>query len=738
MPRLLAFRFTVLFWGGFFLPQGIFSQITAKEDSLLNLVSQAPNDTTRVNLYNELFRASVNVNLGRAVSYEKEGLAIAQRIQWRKGILLCTYNLGAGYAHLGTLDSAETYNLMALKLYQEQKNKLGIARCLNNLGSVNYNRGKFSIARTQYKEAMDLFKEVKDSANVIGCLNNIGSCYQEQSNYPTALEYYIQAIENCEQIRDEESMAMPLGNAGYIYLRQEQDSLANICFKRAMAIYEKYDKRGGRVQILRHFGYAWLERKDLARARQFYEEALDLCVKAGDELGEATTLLALSSLDHTAGHTEKVLPTLLQVLNTFKNKGVKKSEAEASLTIGKFLIEEKKPRESIPYLTAALDTCRVLGALDMMADAHKQLASAWASLGDFQTAYANMSQYVLMNDSLFSVEKSAQISDILSRYESQKQDKKMNELKLINTENELQLAQGRVYLIFLVSVLALAVLMAILFFFLFRQRNRSSREIARKNHEIQAQRDLVEQQNQRILEINTGLEKIVAERTRTLMELNHELDAFLYESAHALRRPITSVQGLMNLLGQEKTEQGIESLRRNIFFTLSRMDNMLHKLIMVNENNRKPVDSSPVFIETLVEEAMLGVAREGAQLEVNARQEAPVMGDPFRLRVILQNLLENAFHFRSSEPGRVHQVKVDSQVKNGSLIVKVSDNGIGIAPDLRSRIFEMFLRGTERSPGNGLGLYVVKKMCDKLGASLQVESVEGQFSRFILTVPLKK
>ena len=70
------------------------------------------------------------------------------------------------------------------------------------------------------------------------------------------------------------------------------------------------------------------------------------------------------------------------------------------------------------------------------------------------------------------------------------------------------------------------------------------------------------------------------------------------------------------------------------------------------------------------------------------------------------------------------------------LIIKVQDNGIGIKPDLLPRIFEMFFRGSEKSEGAGLGLYIVKEAVEKLGGTLTAESVESQETVISITIPM--
>jgi signal transduction histidine kinase len=104
------------------------------------------------------------------------------------------------------------------------------------------------------------------------------------------------------------------------------------------------------------------------------------------------------------------------------------------------------------------------------------------------------------------------------------------------------------------------------------------------------------------------------------------------------------------------------------------------------------------------------------------------------LRIILTNLLDNAFFFTVKAVDK--KVLLDIQRNHSVVIISVSDQGPGIKSDIKGKIFTMFYRGHELSTGNGLGLYLVKSALEKIHGKIEVETEEGKYSKFIVKLPL--
>jgi len=143
----------------------------------------------------------------------------------------------------------------------------------------------------------------------------------------------------------------------------------------------------------------------------------------------------------------------------------------------------------------------------------------------------------------------------------------------------------------------------------------------------------------------------------------------------------------------------------------------------------------PVPLEKCAERALshLRLALEESGAEVKVESLPWVKGDETQLAQLLQNLVGNAVKFRGERPPRI---RVSATCEEDTVTVTVEDNGIGIEPQYYERIFAIFqrLHGKEEYPGTGIGLSICKKIVERHGGRIWVESTRGQGSTFRFTL----
>ena len=103
------------------------------------------------------------------------------------------------------------------------------------------------------------------------------------------------------------------------------------------------------------------------------------------------------------------------------------------------------------------------------------------------------------------------------------------------------------------------------------------------------------------------------------------------------------------------------------------------------------------------------------------------------VKIIIENLLENAIHFRSME---APYISLNAYAHDEHVVIEIEDNGQGIRDEYKGRIFDMYFRANDRSKGNGLGLYIVKKAVQKLNGTIQLRTHFGKGSRFVIALPM--
>jgi signal transduction histidine kinase len=211
---------------------------------------------------------------------------------------------------------------------------------------------------------------------------------------------------------------------------------------------------------------------------------------------------------------------------------------------------------------------------------------------------------------------------------------------------------------------------------------------------------------------------------------------FLSMVSHELRTPLTSLTGFAELLAHRADTLSAEMVAefgRRMWRSsrwLSRMIGDLLDLAQI-ERGSLVVDNIPIDVTEVVKEVAAVDARDRRPIATATEERLPlVSADPQRLRQVLGNLLSNARKF--SPPGS--RIDIEARRSGQRVAITVTDHGRGIPREQIDRIFGSFVQvdqtNTRREGGLGTGLYLVKHLCDRMGAEIGVESEEGRGSRF--------
>lgn len=236
----------------------------------------------------------------------------------------------------------------------------------------------------------------------------------------------------------------------------------------------------------------------------------------------------------------------------------------------------------------------------------------------------------------------------------------------------------------------------------------------------------------------------VSERKKAEAELkrsNAELERFAYVASHDLQEPLRMISSYVQLLEKRYKDRLDSDANDFIHFAVDgarRMQNLINDLLAYSRINSRAKPFQPVNFETAFQMAVnnLEVAVQESSARITRGPLPVIMADEGQIVQVFQNLLSNAVKFHGDQPPRIHV----SAVQIGTeWTFSVADNGIGIEPQYFERIFQIFqrLHGQE-FPGTGAGLSIVKRILERHGGRIWVESQPGKGSTFYFTLPVKE
>ncbi|GAB4449795.1 MAG: hypothetical protein Kow0031_32280 [Anaerolineae bacterium] len=234
-------------------------------------------------------------------------------------------------------------------------------------------------------------------------------------------------------------------------------------------------------------------------------------------------------------------------------------------------------------------------------------------------------------------------------------------------------------------------------------------------------------------------EKALSERAAELTRSNAELEQFAYIASHDLQEPLRMVTSYLNLLEQRYGPQLDEDAREFIGFALdgaNRMKALIKGLLQFSRVGTRGYPPAPVNMEAILDHVLstLHMTISHRQAVITRDPLPTIMADGFELEQLLQNLLVNALKFNTATPPRVH---VGARRQETNHLFWVQDNGIGIEGSYHQQVFEIFrrLHTREEYSGTGIGLAVCKKIIERHGGRIWVESEPGQGATFYFTLP---
>lgn len=245
-----------------------------------------------------------------------------------------------------------------------------------------------------------------------------------------------------------------------------------------------------------------------------------------------------------------------------------------------------------------------------------------------------------------------------------------------------------------------------------------------------------------IRQLNTELEARVAARTAELAAINQELETFTYSVSHDLKAPLRGVDGYSRLLLEDHGEQLNAEGRlflANIRRGAEQMNQLIEDLLAYSRMERRSLDVVAVNLRqnlecVLVEHADTIAALKGS-VEVDIDVALSVRADPDGLAMVLRNLLDNALKFtRPDEPPRI---EISARTGADSVLLIITDHGIGFDMQFHDRIFQTFqrLQRAEDYPGTGIGLAIVHKALQRMGGNIRAQSVSGEGATFLVELP---
>ncbi|MBN4081848.1 GHKL domain-containing protein, partial [bacterium AH-315-C07] len=231
-----------------------------------------------------------------------------------------------------------------------------------------------------------------------------------------------------------------------------------------------------------------------------------------------------------------------------------------------------------------------------------------------------------------------------------------------------------------------------------------------------------------------------------LKKTNEELDTFVYKASHDLRAPLRSLIGLIDLIKMDATEDQRQQYLGLMMQSITKLDKSIQDLLDITQTNRREVSRKIVNLKNIGQNSIQSLSNlnnfDQIEFKFEDNIKYHVYSDKLLLETIFNNIISNAIKYHragavpfqldsSSNPYVLIKLK-NTKTEN---VIEIEDNGLGIDADTKGKVFDMFYRGSDKSFGTGLGLYIVRNAVNKLGGTITIETALGKGSTFRIEFP---
>jgi signal transduction histidine kinase/uncharacterized protein HemY len=675
----------------------------------------------------------------------QKALTIYETRKSKKGIADTWFSLSDVSKNKAEFTKANEYVEKACELCHETDDEFLHVQCLISRAGIRYRLGDYTESLRISFEALGILKSKDTPLTLATVYSNVGDVYRGLEQFEIAMKYYREALKIAERIGIKYEVARVYANMASLYRAQNNFQRAHACITQSLNLRTEIKDEQGVSHSYNVQGLIYFNEKRYAEAMQSLERSLAIRRSLDNREGIASSLYNVSQIYIALGQFPKAIALQTEALSIEESIGNKYTVGFSHNRLGSIYTRLRKFSQAQKHLMSAERISREIHSDALVMNNHSNWSAYYEALGNSPKALFHFKKYSAAHDSLYTNIGAQKLAELQALYLMEQKDQEielLNQHKTIN-ENEIQLQRSQINLqsivIFsAVGGLLMVSLLAVMTYRYNRRIRKANREITEQKEEIQAQSEELIDANQTIAEINRKLEEKIDERTRALSQAYKELDTFFYRSSHDFRRPLTTFLGLAEVAKVTVKDINALELFDKVRETASNLDKMLVKLQSISDVGSQQLVFKDVMIREIFDTVCDGfrdeLHRKNIKVSSEVRLQTPFVSYPAMVKIIIENLVENAIHFCGVENPFI---KLKATQTGDYVTIDVIDNGQGILKEYQEQIFDMYFRANERSKGNGLGLYIVKKAVEKLDGSITFSSILLVGTTFTVMLPVE-
>ncbi len=391
------------------LPFITYSQQT-EIDSLKLLLNRSA-DSIKVEILMDIFDHYEKGVVKDGKDYLDQALEISQDIESKYLESKVLLKIGRFAIITGDFENAINITNKSKKISEENDYLKGVGSAYLNLGATYEKMGRYDEAMDNFIKALNIYETFPDSMNIAKTYLNLGLLFSRQKEYKKSLEFYNKSLEIRRKIKDNEGIALLYNNIAIVnYYLEDYDNVRN-----------------------------------------YFEKAYQVYLETGNLRRQLMALSNIAEVDKMIGQKEKALKTYFEILNIEKELGQKGEQAKTYLLIAEIFNTQDKLENAEKHCRLGLSLADEIGALFEKSSAYEMLSIIYKKRRNFEKALEYFQISSALDDSIYTAEKSKQIQELETQYETKKKEQQIKNLEHESVIRELKMKRQKSFSIFLLT-----------------------------------------------------------------------------------------------------------------------------------------------------------------------------------------------------------------------------------------------------------------------------------------------
>ncbi len=427
----------------------------------------------RLDILNQLVLLNLDISIERAEKYADEYYDLSVKLNNTNETINALNAKGLVMLSKNKYSEAETFFIKSLEISKKTKDSRLIAIAYKNLGEIYYNWSNYQKALIYYTDALKIYENINDRKEIANATNNIAVIYKNLSRYEKALSLSQEALSIYEKIGNKKDLPVVYDNIGGIYLFWNNFEKALEYYKRSLEIQTDLNNQKGIANSLNNIGVIHKNAKNYRKALDYITRAVTIYEEQKNKKELAKAYNNMGSVYFALNDMDNALVYSIKSLDIKEELGDQKGVVISLRNTGDVYFKRGEYTKALDYYKRSQVIAKSIQQIEEIMNNFKAFSEVYYALNNYQKAFENFREYSIIKDSIFNEKTARQITELQTKYDTEKKDRLIAQQKLNLEKSKRDKKRTQIIISLLIIFLAIVAVFTIVILRLYQRVKRN-------------------------------------------------------------------------------------------------------------------------------------------------------------------------------------------------------------------------------------------------------------------------